>query len=54
MKRIKFISLFSDTKDRGEIVATFLAMLELMHAGRIDVSDSDVKNSEITLNRKRS
>lgn len=52
--RIKFISLFSDTKDRGEIVATFLAMLELMHAGRIDVSDSDVKNSEITLNRKRS
>lgn len=52
--RIKFRQLFTGEQDRSEIVATFLAMLELMHTGRIDVSDPDVKNSEITLNRKRS
>ena len=52
--RIKFRQLFTGEQDRSEIVATFLAMLELMHTGRIDVSGPDVKNSEITLNRKRS
>lgn len=51
--KIKFRQLFSEDKDRGEIVATFLAVLELMHTGRIDVTDEDVKNSEIILNRKR-
>ena len=51
--KIKFISLFSKKSDRSEIVATFLAVLELMHSGRIDVTDSDVKNSEIILNKKR-
>lgn len=52
--KIKFRQLFGKDQDRSEIVATFLAMLELMHAGRIDVSDTDVRNSEIILNRKRS
>lgn len=52
--KIKFRQLFSGRQDRSEIVATFLAMLELLHTGRIDVTDPDVKNSEIILNRKRS
>ena len=51
--KIKFTGLFSAERSRSEIVATFLAVLELMHTGRIDVTSEDVRNSEIILNRKR-
>lgn len=34
-----FASLFDDQKDRSELVATFLALLELIKSGRVTVSD---------------
>ena len=34
-----FSSLFADQRDRSELVATFLAVLELIKSGRITVSD---------------
>ena len=34
-----FAALFDDQKDRSELVATFLALLELIKGGRITVSD---------------
>jgi len=34
-----FSSLFDDQKDRSELVATFLALLELIKSGRVTVSD---------------
>ena len=46
-----FSALFSEQKDRSELVATFLALLELMKAGRVSVSP----NSErVTFNTNRS
>lgn len=35
----RFASLFNDQNDRSELVATFLALLELIKGGRITVSD---------------
>ena len=34
-----FAALFEDQKDRSELVATFLALLELIKGGRVTVSD---------------
>lgn len=34
-----FSSLFADQRDRSELVATFLAVLELIKSGRITISD---------------
>ena len=42
----KFHSFFSDAKSRSEMVATFLAMLELIKAKKIQVSD-DTENPEV-------
>ena len=36
---LKFDEVFDDQQDRSELVATFLALLELMKAGRVTVSD---------------
>ena len=36
---IGFDEVFADQTDRSELVATFLALLELMKAGRVTVSD---------------
>jgi segregation and condensation protein A len=43
-----FDDVFSDQTDRSELVATFLALLELMKAGRVTVSDD---GSEVTFSR---
>jgi len=37
--RCSFVSLFAEQKDRAEIVATFLAILELMKRRRLQLSD---------------
>ena len=36
-KRTSFLSLFESSSDRSEVVATFLAVLELMKTGEIQV-----------------
>ncbi|MEG0838327.1 MAG: segregation/condensation protein A [Hydrogenoanaerobacterium sp.] len=46
-RRVHFNSLF-ETDDRSELVATFLAVLELVKSKRIEVSDD---NSEITFKK---
>ena len=38
-KPVMFHSLFTSCKSRSEIVATFLAVLELLRNGRIDMED---------------
>lgn len=49
-----FRSLFRGAKTRSEIVATFLALLELMRSGRVEVTDTeDEQNPEITLIRTK-
>lgn len=40
--RATYISLFAESSDRGELVATFLAVLELVKAKRIQVEGADV------------
>lgn len=40
--RATYMSLFSESADRGEMVATFLAVLELVKAKRIQVDGADV------------
>jgi len=37
-----FDEVFSDQRDRSELVATFLALLELMKAGRVTVTDDGI------------
>ena len=44
--RTEFVSLFKNCKSRSEIVATFLAVLELIRGGRLDM---DENNDEIYL-----
>lgn len=39
--KVGFAKLFSPCKRRDQVVAVFVAMLELVKAGRVDVSDSD-------------
>lgn len=54
VKRSKasFKTLFQGAKTRSEIVATFLALLELMRSGRVEVQDTeDEDNPEIHLIR---
>ena len=47
-----FRSLFRGAKSRSEIVATFLALLELMRSGRVELKDTeDRDNPEIKLIR---
>lgn len=45
-RRRSFRDFFTDAKSRSEMVATFLAMLELMKANKIKVSD-DGENPEV-------
>lgn len=45
-KKTKFFDLFRDVKTRSEVVATFLAVLELCKTNRITVSD---ESQDITL-----
>ena len=45
-KRHTFKDFFADAKSRSEMVATFLAMLELMKANKIRVDDGD-ENPEV-------
>ena len=52
--RSSFKSLFKGAKSRSEIVATFLALLELMRSGRVEVNDTeDEHNPEIRLIRNK-
>lgn len=52
--RSSFKSLFRGAKSRSEIVATFLALLELMRSGRVEVRDTeDQHNPEIRLIRNK-
>lgn len=46
--RASYMSLFEESGDRGELVATFLAVLELVKAKRITVD-----NGEVVFDRKR-
>lgn len=49
-----FKALFRGAKSRSEIVATFLALLELMRSGRVEVRDTDDEhNPEIKLIRNK-
>lgn len=49
-----FKSLFRGAKSRSEIVATFLALLELMRSGRVEVRETeDANNPDIKLIRKK-
>lgn len=43
--------LFRGSDGRSEIVATFLAVLELVRHGRIDIKDTDTEDTEIVLNK---
>lgn len=52
--RASFKTLFHGAKTRSEIVATFLALLELMRSGRVEVKDTeDEYNPEIHLIRNK-
>lgn len=52
--RSSFKSLFRGSKSRSEIVATFLALLELMRSGRVEVLDTENENDpEIRLIRNK-
>ena len=48
---VPFKKLFKGMDSRSEIVATFLAVLELIRSGRVDVTDSD--DPDITLIRNK-
>ena len=47
--RGKLSSLYSTAKSRSELVATFLAVLELCKANRIEIGSGDMENAEIRL-----
>ncbi len=47
MKRVSFLSLFNTAKTRSDIIATFLAVLELSKNDRISIDDS---SNEIYIN----
>ena len=36
-EQVEFLQLFEDSHGRNEIIATFLALLELVKSGRVDV-----------------
>lgn len=38
-RRVSFLSLFSESRDRSDIVATFLAVLELIKSRRVQIED---------------
>ncbi|MEG1980886.1 MAG: segregation/condensation protein A [Clostridia bacterium] len=49
---IKFKSLFENSKSRSEIVATFLAVLELSKSDNIEIDDN-ISNPTIKIKRKK-
>ena len=48
--KTKFSEFFEGATSRSQLVATFLAMLELVKANRVKLSDD---NTVVTLNRKK-
>lgn len=50
-RRVRYQSLFEQAESRSEVVATFLALLELVRANRIDVTGSG-ENTQITMLQK--
>lgn len=53
-KRRRFSDLFSDTHSRSEMVATFLAVLELVKARRVTVTgDGDEANIKVVKGRQK-
>ena len=49
-----FKTLFRGARSRSEVVATFLALLELMRSGRVEVLDTaDENDPEIRLIRNK-
>lgn len=48
-KSLMFLSLFDECSSRSEIVATFLAVLELLRYGRLDMEDRE-EDIELTVN----
>ena len=48
---VPFKKLFRGMDNRSEIVATFLAVLELIRSGRVDISDGE--DPDITLIRNK-
>ena len=47
-KKVKFLSLFDGAKSKSDIVATFLAVLELTKTKKITV-DGDIKNPNVRI-----
>jgi len=50
---ISFASVFDDINNRSDIVATFLAILELIRLNRISVFEDDPNEIMLQLNRKK-
>ena len=47
-KKVNFLSLFEGSKSKSDIVATFLAVLELAKTKRITI-DGDFKNPQVQI-----
>ena len=49
--RVSFLSVFKNSTSRSQVVATFLAVLELIRSGRVDIPDNntDPENFDIVL-----
>ncbi|MGN1123703.1 MAG: segregation/condensation protein A, partial [Eubacterium sp.] len=47
-KRVKFLSLFSDAQTKSDMVATFLAVLELAKTKKITI-DGDMENPSVQI-----
>jgi len=59
--RVSFTSVFKNSTSRSQTIATFLAVLELIRSGRVDIPDNnnDPENFDIVLvdnrpNRRKS
>ena len=50
--KTKLTSIFKEAKDRSELVATFLAVLELCKSNRVKI-DGDGEEMTVTLNKER-
>ena len=53
LKKIKFLDIFKNMKSRDEVVASFLAVLELIKVNRIAVEDNNGVVEISYLNKKR-
>ncbi len=51
-KTMRLTSIFREAKDRSELVATFLAVLELCKANRVKI-EGDGEEMSVTLNKER-